>query len=285
MNTLDLPITGDMDFYKEQGYWLSPKLFSDEELEEFRQHHAKVVAGDYETQRPPLSRDPEPGDTSKLVQVNNAYWTDATLARLVLDLRIGRIAARLAGVKGVRLWHDQLLYKSPQSGVAGNIGWHQDHGYWQCIDRNEALTAWVALEDVNEENGCMEYVPGSHSWGLLEEDHFYQQDIETQIGRIKQKTGRSFRTVPAVLPAGCVSFHHSFIIHGSRANTSTQPRISIAIHMIPDGTRYRAGSLSEDHSSNTLRQPKNGDFYAGPYFPLIFREGEPNANVWMTVEG
>jgi ectoine hydroxylase-related dioxygenase (phytanoyl-CoA dioxygenase family) len=162
MNAIDLPTAADITFYKEHGYWLSPKLFSDEELEVLREHHRQVVAGEYETQRPPLSRNPEPGDLSKLVQVNNAYWTDATIARVVLDVRIGRIATRLAGVKGIRLWHDQLLYKPPKSGVAGNIGWHQDQGYWQCLDSHAALTAWVAFEDVDEENGCMEFVPGSH---------------------------------------------------------------------------------------------------------------------------
>lgn len=284
MHAFNLPTSQDIAFYKEQGYWLSPKLFSNEELKGFREHHHKVVDGEYETKRPPLSRDPQPGDISRLVQVNNAYWTDATIARLVLDARIGQIAARLAGVKGIRLWHDQLLYKPPQSGVAGNIGWHQDQGYWQCLDSNTAITAWVALEDVDEENGCMEFVPGSHKWGLLGEDHFYQQDIEAQIKRIEEKTGRTFRTVPGVLPAGCVSFHHNLTIHGSRANLSTRPRISIAIHLIPDGARYRAGTSSEDHSSNTLRQPRPGDFYAGPYFPVLYREGEPSANVWATVE-
>ena len=85
MSVIDLPTASDIAFYKDNGYWLSPKLFSDEELQEFRAHHRKVVAGEYETQRPPLSRDPQPGDTSRLVQVNNAYWTDATMARLVLE--------------------------------------------------------------------------------------------------------------------------------------------------------------------------------------------------------
>ncbi len=284
MNITDLPTPEDIAFYRENGFWLSPKLFEDDELEEFRRHHAMVVAGDYVTRRPPLSRDPGPGDTSRLVQVNNAYWTDATIARLVLDVRIGRIAARLAGVRGVRLWHDQLLYKPPHSGRAGNIGWHQDRGYWRCIDRDEALTAWVALDDVDEGNGCMEVVPGSHKWGLLEEDHFYQQDIEIQTERIEQKTGRPFRTTPCILKAGCVSFHHCYTVHGSRHNASNRPRISIAIHLIPDGTRYVAGTPSDDHTSNTLRQPRDEDFYSGPYFPVVYREGEPNANVWLTLQ-
>lgn len=280
----DLPSANDIVFFQQNGYWLSPKLFDDEELGAFRKHHAAVVAGQYETKRPPLNREPEPGDVSRLVQVNNAYWTDATLAQLVLHPLIGKIAARLAGVKGIRLWHDQLLYKPPQSGKAGNIGWHQDRGYWLWLDNDNAITAWVALEDVNEENGCMEVVPGSHRWGLLGEDHFYQQDIEQQTKRIEEKTGQKFTTASCVLPAGCVSFHHCLTVHGSRANMSNRPRISIAIHLIPDGTRYKADTVSEDHSSNTLRQPKDGDTYAGPYFPVLYREGEPDANVWMSVK-
>jgi hypothetical protein len=54
------------------------------------------------------------------LQVNNCYWADATLARFVLDARIGYLAATLAQVAGVRLWHDQLLYKPPGADVATN---------------------------------------------------------------------------------------------------------------------------------------------------------------------
>ena len=214
MNIHDLPSSADIEFYHESGYWLSPQLFNDEEVKSLREHHRRVVAGEYETARPPLSRDPEPGDTSRLVQVNNAYWTDATVATLVLNPTIGKIAARLAGASGIRLWHDQLLFKPPQSGQAGNIGWHQDLGYWQCIDTDKAITAWVALDTVDRENGCMEVVSGSHRWGLLREDNFYQQNIEEQIKRIEEKTGRQFATVSCELPAGCVSFHNCLTIHG-----------------------------------------------------------------------
>lgn len=282
MHDYELPTGADVAFFRENGYWLSPKLIDDATLAALRDHHARVVAGTYETGRMPLSRDPGPGDTSKLVQVNNAYWTDVTIARLVLHPLIGRIAAGLAGVGGIRLWHDQLLYKPPRSGTGGTIGWHQDKGYWRCLDNDGALTAWVALDDVDEENGCMEVVPGSHAWGLLSEDHFYQQDIDEQTKRIEAKTGRGFTTRSCVLGAGCVSFHHCMTVHGSRANISSRPRISIAIHLIPDGTGYRAGTESDDHTSNTLRRPKNGETYAGPYFPVLYREGEPLANAWMT---
>jgi ectoine hydroxylase-related dioxygenase (phytanoyl-CoA dioxygenase family) len=85
-----------------------------------------------------------------------------------------------------------------------------------------------------------------------------------------------------VLKAGCVSFHHSLTIHGSRENRSLRPRLSIAIHMIPDGTRFSAKARS-GHSSMTLCQPRDGEPFAGPYFPVIYREGDPLANVWRTL--
>lgn len=282
MQDLYIPTQDDIDFFQTNGYWLSPKLFSDEELANLRTHHASVVVGNYETQRPPLSRNPEVGGEAQLVQVNNAYWTDGTIGRLVLDERLGAIAAHLLEVSGVRLWHDQLLYKLPQSGDQGNIGWHQDQGSWLSMDTDRAITAWVAFDDVDEKNGCMEVVPGSHKWGLLGEQHFRFKDLEDQEKRIIEKSGKAFETAPCILPAGCVSFHHSHTIHGSRANRSDRPRVSIAIHMMPDGTRFIAGNEGEGHTSNILLQPKDGEPYAGPYFPVIYRKNDPIANVWRT---
>jgi ectoine hydroxylase-related dioxygenase (phytanoyl-CoA dioxygenase family) len=278
------PTPENIAFFRKYGYWLSPPLFTEMEIADLQSHHEQVVQGRYETDRPPLSRKPEPGHTSTLVQVNNAYWTDATIARVVLNERIGRIATNLAGTSGMRLWHDQLLYKPAQSGEDGHIGWHQDAGYWACVDQVKyAVTAWVAVDEVNEENGCMEVVPGSHTWGFVKENHFHEKNLEDQSRRIEAATGKPFETTCCVLPAGGVSFHRSWTMHGSRSNRSHQPRRSIAIHMIPDGARYVAGQ-GDGHSSNTLLQPQDGDPYAGPYFPVLYRRDEPLANIWATAE-
>ena len=239
-----LPEQNDVTSYRENGYWISPKLFSDEELKVFCQHHAKVIDGDYETGRTPMSRIPQSG-TSEVVQVLNAHWSDVSIARLVLDVRLGVIAARLAGVKGIRLFHDQLIYKPPQSGDAGSIGWHQDLGYWTCIDDDRTLTAWIALEDVTEEKGPMEVVPGSHKWGILDENHFRDLDLEEQIRRIEAKSGRPFKTELCTMAAGCVSFHNGGTTHGSRANLSDRPRLSAIVHMIPDGACFRGGTPAD----------------------------------------
>jgi ectoine hydroxylase-related dioxygenase (phytanoyl-CoA dioxygenase family) len=242
-----------------------------------------VVAGDYETGRPPHSRSIEAGKPiDSIVKIDNSHWSDAVLAKLALKPSIGAIAARLAGVDGIRLWHDQLLHKPPQAQTAaGAVGWHQDWHYWQCAEPADMLTAWVALVDVDERNGCMEVVPGSHQWGLLPESDFFAQDLDGLQRSIEAASGKDFRTVPLPLKAGAVSFHHCLTIHGSRPNLSDAPRLSLVVHMQPDGTRYRQGTAAEAHANVRLLSGQDGDAFAGPYFPVIYH-ANGDRNPWTS---
>lgn len=276
------PVTDqDAAFYREHGYWLSPKIFSDDEVALFREHHMRVIVGDYETGQAPFDRNlPPDSPLNRLVKIDNSHWSDSTLSRLVTHPLLGAMAAKLAGVSAIRLWHDQLLYKPPQAETtAGAVGWHQDYHYWQCAQPAELLTAWIALVDVDLENGCMEVVPGSHKWGLLPESDFFEQDMDALRARIEAASGRPFETVPCILPAGAVSFHHCLTIHGSRPNQSSSPRISMVSHMMPDGTTYRAGTPADPHMNVRFLSGKDGARFAGPYFPLIYSETQPE-NVW-----
>ena len=264
----------DIAFYQENGYWVAPKLLSDDDLNVLREHHAKVVAGEYETGRSPHSRSLEPGQPiDSIVKIDNSYWSDAALAKLALNPTIGAIAAKLAGVSGIRLWHDQLLHKPPQQDTnAGAVGWHQDWHYWQCAEPANMLTAWVALVDVDTRNGCMEVVPESHKWGLLGASDFFEQDLSALQSKIESISGKPFETVPLELPAGAVSFHHCLTIHGSRPNLSEAPRLSLVIHMQPDGTRYKKDTPAEAHNNVRLLSGQPGDPFAGPYFPIIYHD-------------
>ena len=268
----------DVAFYQANGYWVGPKILTDDELVELREHHAKVVAGEYETRSVPPGRIGwEPQPITSLVKIDYAYWADSVIAKLVLKPEIGRIAAQLAGVPAVRLWHDQLLHKPPQvSQQANAVGWHQDYHYWQCSDATNMLTAWVALVDVDEENGCVEMVPGSHKWGLLEASDFFDQDLDALQQQIEKISGKPFETVPVKLEAGAFSFHHCLTIHGSRPNQSDGPRVSMVAHMMPDGARYKANTDSNAHYNVGLLSGKDGDYFAGPNFPVIYGEGLRN---------
>jgi ectoine hydroxylase-related dioxygenase (phytanoyl-CoA dioxygenase family) len=125
----------------------------------------------------------------------------------------------------------------------------------------------------------MEVVPGSHKWGLLPESNFFEQDLDTLQSKIEAVAGRKLETVPCILPAGAVSFHHCLTIHGSRPNQSAGARISMVSHMMPEGTRYQAGTSADPHMNVRFLSGRDGDYFAGPYFPVIYREGQTE-NTW-----
>ncbi|HRK73361.1 MAG TPA: phytanoyl-CoA dioxygenase family protein [Rhodothermales bacterium] len=280
MNLSLLPTEQDIAFYRENGYWISSKIFSDEELAEIRTHHAQVIEGQYETGRTPHYNSHTPGTPlNQMIKIDNSHWADAVIARTVIHPVIGNMAAMLSGSKGIRLWHDQLLYKPSQNAGTGAVGWHQDHHYWQCATPFNMLTAWIALVDVNEQNGCMEVVPGSHNWGLLNNNDFFEHDLDTLQKRIEAETGNPFRPAACPLPAGAVSFHHCRVLHGSRPNLSMAPRLSLVAHLMPDGTCYKANTPSDPHMNVRLLSGRDGDPFAGPYFPMLWHESG-TGNPW-----
>jgi ectoine hydroxylase-related dioxygenase (phytanoyl-CoA dioxygenase family) len=186
------------------------------------------------------------------------------------------MAARLMQTPIVRLWHDQLLYKPGQgaSGAAatGNVGWHQDHGYWRCTVP-DLITAWVAFDDVTLEKGCMQVVPGSHKWGLLSQSDFFATDLETTKQRIQDLTGRPFRTAPCALKAGAVSFHHCLTVHGSGQNITDQPRRSLVMHVMPSHARYIANTPDDNHMNAILMKEQggeDGDLFTGEFWPQLY---------------
>ena len=94
-------------------------------------------------------------------QILNIWQASQPFHDLLFDSGIAEMAATCLGAKSLRIWHDQIQYK--QAEVGGELGWHQDTPYWPNIAPNDAqITAWVALDDVDIDNGCMSMVPGSH---------------------------------------------------------------------------------------------------------------------------
>ena len=90
-------------------------------------------------------------------QLLNLWQTNEKVKALMLDKRIGHMAATLAGVEGIRIWHDQALFKRPW---ANPTAWHLDTPFWSFSDR-KALSIWVALDDATLQNGCLYFIPGS----------------------------------------------------------------------------------------------------------------------------
>jgi len=231
----DIDLAGARAAYQECGYWLSPPLFDRDEVERFRAATARVIDGDYRGDRQPtLCLPPNPGDHD-LRKIDNAWWADPDLALLATDATLGAIAAALLEAQSVRLWQDQLLYKPPGGPNETTIGWHQDWASWDTVASHGAfVTAWVAFDDVDDENGAMQMIPGSHQWGLIPNaSNFFATDRDAQLDGLSDLHPGSPSSV--VMGAGQVSFHHPLTFHGSGPNTSNRLRRSLAVHFV-DGS-------------------------------------------------
>lgn len=238
-----LPSDEEVAFYQEHGYYLTKKIYTDEEIVAAISGSERYYAGERDMP-PPHGRPVVPGWTPEKGDVlrKNDYASlqNRELAALVRKPILGAIAARLCGVP-VRLWHDQLLYKpvSAPSKVI-NVGWHTDRGYWKTCTSDNMLTAWIPFHDCFEEQGTITMIDGSVHWPDNTEGlDFFSNDLEG-LEKNFITGGRPVIKAPMPLPRGHVSFHQCRTIHGSGPNHGPGPRRSIAVHIQDEPNRYRA---------------------------------------------
>ncbi|HEX4822109.1 MAG TPA: phytanoyl-CoA dioxygenase family protein [Acidimicrobiales bacterium] len=224
-------VTDARQAYCENGFWLSPRLFDGAEVDEFLVATSRVVNGDYLGTRPPTLCMPARPSDRDLRKIDNAWWADPVLAALAADPRIADIAATLLNASSVRLWQDQLLYKPPGDASTTTIGWHQDWASWDTVASHPAfVTAWVAFDDVDDDNGAMQMIPRSHEWGLVPGgSNFFATDRDAQLAGFRDHDAEP---TSMIMQAGQVSFHHPLTFHGSGPNMSNRLRRSLAIHFV-----------------------------------------------------
>ena len=165
------------------------------------------------------------------VQRVNLWQDSLDVRRLILDPRLGKMAADLAGVEGVRIWHDQALIKQPW---ANPTGWHLDNPYWSYSSR-ETLSLWVALDDATLQNGCLYFLPRSHKTATYE-----NVSIGENIGDIFRvyPQWENIMAAPAEMKAGSASFHNGLIAHGAGANMTPGWRRAMTCGFMPDGCTF-----------------------------------------------
>lgn len=263
----------DKQAFERDGYWISPKLLSDDQIERLRKAHDRIWAADYDGDGFPMNYYWPPKDPDKIRKLDNAWWINDEVRKTVTDPLMGEWAADLMETDEVRLWHDQVIYKpgiGDKESALGNVGWHQDYGYWKASDTSNMITVWIALQDTDLTNGGMMTILGSHKWGLIEgSDTFFDQNM----GALKDKyaaDGRTWVEEPCILKAGQASFHHALTFHGSGPNRTLDPRLSVVAHLMPKGTAYRAGVQRHDNFRLLGPRPHNGQLFDNHYFPLVY---------------
>ena len=172
----------------------------------------------------------------------NLWKINDTIKGFMLNPDLGKMACQLAGIEGIRVWHDQTLIKEP---FANGTAWHLDVPYWSFQSRH-AISIWIALEDATPYNGCMCFIPGTHK--LATNDTAGIGQNMGDLFKLYPKMGE-IDPVPVPMKAGDCSFHNGLIAHGAGANMTRGRRIAMTCGYMPEGSTFNGARniLPEDY--------------------------------------
>ncbi len=186
---------------------------------------------------------------------------DEAFRAAALDSPAPAIAARLMASASAAFFYDQLFVKEP--GTAHPTPWHQDQPYWPVKGRQVA-SVWIALDVIDRSNGAVEFIAGSHRWGISyrptpfrkgHEVKFTDGDL-AQIPDIDADRSRYDIRWWKMEPGDCLVFH-AMIVHGAPGNaTPGARRRGLSLRYAGDDARY-------DPRPGTFQFPYEPDLAAG----------------------
>lgn len=251
--------------YRDKGHVLLREVASTQEIQVFRDlitRSTEELAKSYK----PLSERDTYGKA--FIQNMNLWVRDEGVRKFTLAKRFAKIAADLMGVDGVRLYHDQALYKEPGGGPTP---WHQDQQYWP-LDGAKCVTLWMPLVDVTAEMGTMRFADGSQELGYLGALNI-SDDSESILENLIKERGYHV-SFAGDMKAGDATFHDGWCLHGAPGNSSpSTTREVMTIIYIEDG----AVITKPDSASRQLDLEtwfpglKAGDKAASEINPLVYR--------------
>jgi phytanoyl-CoA hydroxylase len=218
-----------IEFYQLNGYVAIRDLLPFDDLQAIRAAVDDAYARHYESEHDNTGANP--AYDAVFLQKVNLWQVHEGIRRHTTSPRLAECARILMGAANVRVWHDQTLVKEPGSPPTP---FHQDLPYWPMVE-DTALTAWTALDDVDERNSCMQYIPGSQAWGRLSGVDFTSP---LGVAEVAPDHAGECVAVSVPVPAGSVVFHHSLTFHGATANITDRRRRAMIVHYMADGTHF-----------------------------------------------
>jgi len=199
-------------------------------------------------------------------QVTNMWRLNAAVREFVCAERFARIAAALMGVEGVRLYHDQGLYK-PAGGKP--TPWHQDQFYWP-LETDHTVTMWMPLIDLTRDMGTMLFAARSHREGAL-----LDASISDESNRMFEKlvSERGWKIESDDIRCGDATFHAGWTVHSAHPNTSGIVRKVLTVIYFADGTKVAepANQFRRTDMEVFLPGCRPGDNAASPLNPLLYQ--------------
>ena len=154
----------------------------------------------------------------------NVHLISPKLDSIVHNSKILDAVESIIG-KNILICGTTLFIKNPNE--KGYVSFHQDAKYIGLEPYNW-VTAWIAVTDTNEENGCMRMWSGSHKNDLKYHNQKFDENNLLTRGQTIENVPID-KTEPIVLKAGQMSLHHPKVVHGSGLNKSKDRRIGFVI--------------------------------------------------------
>lgn len=260
-------LTGEqIEQFHREGFLYGGRVLSEQTVDILNEEVARVIQdSDKGGRQPVLCHNFARGAGATVWQIVNIWEASDAFHEIIADPTVAAEVAQLTGAHTLRLWHDQIQYKTAIDG--GVNMWHQDSPYWPILTpKTSQVTAWIALDDVDEENGCMSMVVGSHSWGPNIE---FLHALSGWEGMPDTFEERPLQVRACPVPRGGVHYHHSLTWHGSPANRSARPRRAIALHYMTEETRYNE---SGQHVMKKFVTVPDGAMLEGDHFPIVWTD-------------
>lgn len=263
---LDEPVPlppGAAEGYRRDGFAVVRGLASADEVACFRPAIVATASAHNRETRPLAER----GTYGRaFLQTTNLWQHDPTVRRFVFARRFARVAAELMGVAGVRLYHDQALFKEPHGGLTP---WHQDQVYWP-LATSHTITMWMPLCDLDAEMGIMHFARGSHVGGVLSE-RIIGRASQEELSRLIAERGLAIDG-PSSTHVGDATFHSGWTLHGAPPNATDRPREVMTIIYFADGTRVAPiDSQARGYDLEAwLPGLREGDLAATAINPLLY---------------
>jgi hypothetical protein len=212
-------------FFRSNGFIKLKHVLSPEAIQ-YMDHTITREVHRLNTQHLPL----EERDTygKAFLQIMNIWVKSPVVGGIVFSERLAGIAAGLLEVKGVRLYHDQALYKEAGG---GHTPWHADQYYWP-LSSDRTVTVWIPLQKTPLEMGPLAFSAASNrlNWGRdLKIGDQSQQLLEEKLRQ------HEYKHVVEPFDLGEVSFHIGWLYHRAGANTThTMRKVMTMIYMDKD---------------------------------------------------
>ncbi|ACT01663.1 phytanoyl-CoA dioxygenase family protein [Paenibacillus sp. JDR-2] len=200
------------------------------------------------------------------LQIQNLWEQSERVKPFVFARRYAKVAAELMGVSGVRMYHDQALFKEPGG---GHTPWHQDQIYWP-VDTEKTITLWMPLVRVPEEVGSMIFASGSHHKGYISKLEISDQSHKTLKQYIEAEE------LPQIgygaMAAGDATFHSGWTLHSAPGNPTANTREVMTIIYVAEDTKVLEPDTNARKSDLAKWMPglRGGDIINSPLNPVIY---------------